>query len=386
MGGAAYGVTYDPDREKFGQLPIRIEHVLPEHFFPVWAEWDYHNLIEAIIAFQTTKLQARELYGITSITEGVVEPLVQYHWRRDRYEVTVDGNVGKWGGVDLEGPNPTGLVPYVYIPHGIREGKFYGTSLLRRKLELAKEINARYGDIGNIIQENAKALPAIVNAGSVTARKLRSGHQYLDIKPSMPNVEARIHYPASVQTNAASIQWASELLSTARIEAFTPPVCYGLDEGSQRSALTLAFRMLPLLAHVRAERTSWTEGVSHIAYHILRLAAAKKLDERLTPEKVGQLRIWLDWAPILPRDREQEVNEIILRVNNNLLPIETALERLGDIRDVKTALNLIREWMEYQAQLGALGGNDPFAGAGTRGELAGLEKPTPPQANIRKED
>jgi hypothetical protein len=96
--------------------------------------------------------------------------------------------------------------------------------------------------------------------------------------------------------------------------------------------------------------------------------------------------VWQDWAPILPRDREQEVNEIILRVNSSLMSPETALKRLADIRDVKTEMNLIKAWMEYQAQVQAPVQNDPFGGSSTNGQLAGTKKPKKPQANISKEE
>ena len=40
---------------------------------------------------------------------------------------------------------------------------------------------------------------------------------------------------------------------------------YGVDEGSQRSGMTLVLRMLPLVVHIRQERTLQTAGLDQVA-------------------------------------------------------------------------------------------------------------------------
>jgi hypothetical protein len=134
----------------------------------------------------------------------------------------VDGKIVNWAGIPMQGQPLGGMVPYVYIPH-IRAGEFYGISLLERKQELAQEINERMADVGDIV------------------------------------------YPTDTQPSTATVQWATDLLSIARTEAYTPPVCYGVDEGSQRSGMTLVLRMLPLVVHVRQERTLMTAGLNQVA-------------------------------------------------------------------------------------------------------------------------
>lgn len=371
LGGAVFNVSYDTSLEDDGRLPIRIDLIMPEYFYPVWRPTQYWNLVEAIVAFEVSDLQAEEVYGVKSDLDS---PLYQEMWKRDQYEITVNGEVIKWGGVTQSGTPIGNMVPYTYIPH-IRAGEFYGTSLLKGKQQLAEEVNARFADLGDIVGDSARnTIPAVSNSMQPAVLRLGFGITVLDLGNTMPGQDApRIHYPATAGASSASMQYASDLLSIARVEAYTPPICYGLDEGSQRSALTLALRMIPLVVHIRQERTLWTTGLSQIARQILVIAAEKKLIP-IDAKEIRKFRIWVEWAPILPRGREQLVNEMILRVNSGLISPKTALTKLADIHDMKAEANLIREWLEYQVAIGHQG-QSPFSGAGSMGEQAGLSRP-----------
>ena len=56
---------------------------------------------------------------------------------------------------------------------------------------------------------------------------------------------------------------------------------YGVDEGSQRSGMTLVLRMLPLVVHIRQERTLQTAGLDQVARMILVIAAEKDAVRRV---------------------------------------------------------------------------------------------------------
>lgn len=379
LGGCVYGVAYDPSLEADGRLPIRIDLVMPEYFFPVPAFNQYWHLLEAIICFEISSLQARLMYGVETSSTVV---LYQEHWRDDYYEVTADGTVVTWAGHRLSGRPVGGRVPYIYIPH-IRAGDFYGVSLLEGKEAIAREINERFADVGDIVSENARILPFIRDAQKVSVRRPGYGVTLLDLGKTVPGMNPPdVIYPRPVQTNQATIDWAVELLNLARTEAYTPPIVYGIDEGSQRSALTLALRTLPLLVHVRQERTMWTSGLDEIDRMILAVAAEKGV-EGITPEQVRNVKIWQEWAPVLPRDREQLINEMILRLNAGLISPETALNKLGDIRDLQTEMNLIKAWLEYKASLNVPEDN-PFSGTGMGGEQANAVRPDEPTPTIEK--
>jgi len=385
LGGIIFGVSYEEALKSKGRLPIRIDFVLPEYFFPVPQPTRYWELLEAFVCFELSSLQARSMFGI----DTDIDPSVyQEHYSQDMYDITVNGNTVMWRDTMQSGTPPGGFVPYTYIPH-IRAGDFYGISLLDRKLGLAKEINSRMADVGDIVSENAKQLPAIGNCRQPSVRTLSEGISLLDLGNQYPGVPEGpwIKYPASVQANSATVSWTADLLNTARTEAYTPPVCYGIDEGSQRSALTLALRMIPLIVHIRQERSHWSSGLAQVAKQVLTLAAINGAGD-FSLDDVHNCRVWTDWAPILPRDRETEVNEVLMQTQANLLSPQSAIARLGTIDDIKTEMNLIKEWMEYTAETeakGMMAQQDPFKGAGAGGTLGGLKKPEVPQPSTSKE-
>lgn len=381
-GGCVYGVKYDPQLERRGRLPIRIDHLMPEYFFPVPSPFEYWDLLECFVAFMINGTQAHDLYKVTPSADNV---LYQEHWTQKRYDISVDGAAAKWGDIPLRGKPIGEYVPYVYIPH-MRSGQFYGTSLLANRRDLAEEINERFADVGDIVSENARLLPAVVGSPKISVRRLSYGVTVLDINAGVPGQNPpTIIYPSGNQVNSATVDWAKELLNLARTGVYTPPVCYGMDEGSQRSALTLALRLIPLVVHIRQERTYWTTGLNQIDRMILAIAAKQGING-VKPSQIQDIRIWQEWAPVLPRDREALVNEMILRLNSYLIDPTTAMEKMGDIRDLTGTMNLIKKWIEYKAEMGLIGGSNPFGGAGSMGEQSGQQRPSVSQPNLNKEE
>src|SRR5690606_16077336 len=95
-------------------------------------------------------------------------------------------------------------------------------------------------------------------------------------------------------------------------EGHMSSTAFGEDEGSQRSALTLAFRMWPSTSHARAEQAFWNEGLQVIAKMILGMMQTKGLfDNRIPSDFKKRFDFVLDWQPQIPRDRESKVAEII---------------------------------------------------------------------------
>lgn len=378
LGGCVFGVGYDPRRQARNMLPVRVERVMPEHFYPVYSPSDYWDLLEAFVAFQINRRQARE-YGVSSDSEY---PLYQEMWARDRYEITVDGEVVTWLGFPARGRPIGGFVPFVYIPH-IRTGDFWGVSLLDRKLGIAKEINDRYADIGDVMAENARQLPAMTNVRKVGIRRLDNGTTFIDLGNQAPGIDSpNIIWPPGSKSDNAAVQWAKMLVEYARVSVYTPPVVYGLETGNQRSQLSLAISMIPLIAHIRQERSFWTDGLNEIARQILLILSEKT--DLVSADDISKVKIRQEWAPVLPRDQERLANEMILRVNAGLIAPETAMAKLGDIRDLKTEMNLIKTWLEWKARTEGKQQSNPFAGAGMDGTQAGQSRPKV-QANISKE-
>jgi hypothetical protein len=164
--------------------------------------------------------------------------------------------------------------------------------------------------------------------------------------------------PAMAQglTNYPEYVWETLLREANLSEIF-----FGKDEGSQRSALTLAFRMLPTTSHIRAERTLWEIGLNTLATMIL-LAIVRHPELRKAALREGvdvpadfrrNFRIHQEWSSMVPRDREQMVNEIILRRQTDLISPQRAIEKFGDVDNVEDEIEQIKKWLEEIAEIQA---------------------------------
>ena len=128
-------------------------------------------------------------------------------------------------------------------------------------------------------------------------------------------------------------------------------MAYGVDEGSQRSALTLAFRMWPTTSFTRDTRATHTGGYASLNRKAMIIHRVKAGKERRITDAHLTYTLMTIWPPIIPRDREQMVSENILLVQAQLRSPETALQNLGDIDDIDAEMERIKKWQDYLATL-----------------------------------
>ena len=375
-GGVVFGERYDPTREAEGKLPIAIDSPGTAYFFPYYSTNEHYKLLRVIIQYYVDAAEVSIKYGIIGGDAGG-NMLYKEDWTAKEYSITIDDRA-------LPPQRPLGgVIPFTYIPH-VRDGSFYGQSLFHNMYGLAKGVNNQYSFISDTIGDDARKIPWVSDCASPSVRDMGRGVLLGDLGKTQPGQDSpKIYFPTRSNTNEAATKWASDLLTLARTEAHTPPIVYGQDEGSQRSALTLALRMIPLIKHINTERTHWSRGLSDLSHRILRVAANKNI-AGITASDIEDIRIWPEWAPILPRDTESELNRIILRLNNGLITPEQALTSMQDVRDVKTALVLIKKHLAWKASLKHTNDN-PFGGAGSDGEQAQAKRPHEPQPNLEGE-
>jgi hypothetical protein len=84
---------------------------------------------------------------------------------------------------------------------------------------------------------------------------------------------------------------------------------------------------------------------------ILKILSVKGL-MGINQEHLG-MEISNRWAPILPRDREQLVNELSVRASANLGSIEHLLDLTGDIDNIPLEVKRIKDWMTFVEEIGA---------------------------------
>lgn len=219
-------------------------------------------------------------------------------------------------------------------------------------------------------------MPAMTNVRNAEVKRISGVKPVLDLGFEQGSRKPIVTYPPNRGGSASSAsEYVYALRDLARSEAYCPPVVFGGEDGSQRSAASLALQAIPLVKHIGEERAAFTTGLSHTCKTMLLIAAEKGIGG-ITADMAKEAKIKIGWNPMMPRDVLEEVTSIVNRVQGGILSPETAISMLGDVIDVKAELGRIKEWKkELQAIEGQPG--PAFGGTGSSGELAGRSpKPT----------
>jgi hypothetical protein len=367
LGGSVYQLTWQPWRKDELTIPIVIKSIVPDYFLPIWQSDDYWNLLEAFVVYRIPGALADRQYGMTNFNDV---PWVIYceHWTADHYSIYLNGEPlrSDFSGEMItykEVKNPFGFVPFIYTPH-LREGSFWGHSHVEDIEGLLKELNARSADMGDSVRNTVHRdlVMTDVKSGHPKHKKISEGRMAIDLGATNPATKVTpkvtpIDPPSMSPAASEFIDWSWKQLMR---EGHISNIAFGEDEGSQRSALTLAFRMWPSTAHSRMERTFWTDGLNHIAKMILKMVQIKMkfinsptkiIGMDIPKDFIRKLNFAQEWKPQIPRDREQMVNEIILRFQAGLVSLERALEMFGDVDYIDDEIVKIKEWLTFRSTL-----------------------------------
>lgn len=331
-GGCIFKISYDK-MDPLRSIPFRIENPHPKFFVGRPSANDMYRLREAWLVRPISPDEALE-NGVT-LEEDADGWLVE-HWTETRYEAQINNrNVarqlqdGTW--LEVSGANPWGFVPIVYIPH-IRVTGFYGEDDILHVTGLIKEINARVADYGDAVNVDSHSYVGMRNVtGTPRTKLLAPNLTAIDLGSSqaLTGNEAEpdlfdIRQPAASDSMENLVNL---LYAMYRRVASLPGVVDGEDEGSQRSGLTLAMRMIALTAHIDTERVFWSNGLDRLARMLLIMCQIKGVEG--ISDAMAKLMVKQDWAPQLPRDREMVVQEAVALIGAKLGSPERLLEVLG---------------------------------------------------------
>ncbi len=360
-GGVFWRVRYALDRASaFDLYPFKFEPVHADYVFPVFSSTG--KLSEVFVRYQLSREAARAEWGVWS---NDWPEMVEYreHWTSAQgglagtlsIHVGVEGN---WKEVKAE-RNPFGFVPFVYIPHVLSNG-FFGIPLAEwaGAVDLSEEYNGRLANIGDIVRQNSYPFGVLRNhpTGKLKPpfRMWKDGPTVMDLGPGMPGEQGpELDWFDPSEVTAGTMTYLDTLKKELRMAMAIPPVAMGEDEGSQRSSLTLITRMFPMKSHVLTERWLWTSAMVDLNRMALQMGKIKRIDglEELDVARIG---ITPNWAPMLPRDRAELVNELVQRAGVGHVHPEDALEQYEDtpVGEVEETYQRIREHQEWQAELG----------------------------------
>src|SRR4030043_229000 len=261
-GGCVFRLRWDI-QNKLRTIPIAIENIHPANFVGIPYPNDPWTLSESWFVRPINPTEARR-YNIT-IDEDTAAWFIE-HVTPEKIEVTINNMNAQTmvGGeyVDIPQENPFGFVPVVYIPH-LRTFGFYGDSMITNVKGIVKELNLRIADYGDAVNTDSHTyLGMRFVQGTPTVMQLAPNLNVINLQ-NMPNLTGSESEPDLFDfrktTASAEMQEIYDVLyDQFRRDAYLPAIADGEDEGSQRSGLTLAMRMWPLVSHTNIERLFWT--------------------------------------------------------------------------------------------------------------------------------
>jgi len=350
-------------------------------FFPVWDPENYRRLLEVIIVYNIDARTAKWKWNV-DVSDAIMESgdtvMVYEHWTEKIYEFVVNAQPAFWDPAKTRrvgGTNPyidpttgRGIIPHVYFPRD-RAGSFYGLPLGKDGLGLQDEYNKRGADLGDAIVRSTHLWPFLRNR--VTGRKglERPSHTSLNdlgfgtVGRDAPDVFTvdRAKIPAG------AIEWTQGLKNDARTAMFSPGMAYGDDDTSQRSGAALQFRMWPTTSACRVTRGYWADSFRALHRHALIIAAIKGGSNINLERHHHEYYTYPVWAAMLPKDREQVVNEVVVRKQSGIMSAQNAVETLEqeDTEWVQEELKRIEQDQNKESKLAqaAQAVNGRFGGA-----------------------
>lgn len=360
-GGTFFRVRYNLDKENpFDLYPFKFEMVHSDYVFPVFSPGST-DFTEIFVRYMLPREAAKSEWGLW---KSEWPDLVEYreHWTEARggRAGTLSITIGVEGSREVvkQEENPFGFIPFVYIPHVASNG-FFGTPLAEWAggVDLAFEYNARLTNVGDILHQNSYPFGVLTNhpTGKLKQpfRLWKGGPAVVDLGPTMPDGKApELQWYSPKDVTTGSMNYLDSLKKELRMSMAIPPVAVGEDEGSQRSSLTLITRMFPVKSHILTERWLWTSALEKINRMALQMAVLKRVGD-LDGINVSDISVTPVWAPMLPRDRTELVNELIQRAAVGHIHPMDALLQYEDIpaAEIEDRFKQIQEYEKWKVEL-----------------------------------
>lgn len=345
-GGVVQRVLYDEN----SPLPsgIRIERLKPAECWFRWSGTDYRYPTNAWLKRDISQEAAAE-YGV-EVDQDTVEYLE--HWTASERHITVDGQPAtSLYGESLYGENPIGFVPFIYIPH-VRSDGPWGESFVPGAVGLLEEFNNRMADFGDAIFQAAydDIFGVNIQTGHPVKRFFDDGRKWWDLGRVMgrSSPEPRLDTVKRSTLPTGTMDFIELIFQLLHLQLMTSDAVYGRLEGTQRSGNTVQGMNWLMHSHVNLERMFWTMGLVLRAEMILKIAESRGL-LGITAQHLG-LRKRVQWAPQVPTDRAQLVNELTTRVGDGTASPELAMEKYSDVPDVNSEVVRIKTWKEFLAE------------------------------------
>jgi len=311
------------------------ESILPEYFHARWSPHDIANIPEVIVSYHIARQDAEQEFGTPGNLDefkhpaGISSYMREYAiywewWTEDGVEIYIDNMLVR------NNPNPyastqgAGLLPFVHIPNIRAGGDFYGMSDIESILPLQDELNRKMMDSSDITGYSAHPI--------VLVQKYFGKVNDLPVGPDAVwdmGRDGEASYLSGDKPPVDIAVYIAHVMQIIQDLTFLPKTAYGHTDETERSAISLAMKMLPTTNHVTWKRLLWSAGLRQYAYIAARL---EEINGTLPFNRSYLKKVLLEpqFAPILPKDRAGQIVENVSLVTNGIRSTERALEDIGE--------------------------------------------------------
>lgn len=377
-----YGGTVIKTRWDNQQRKVVDDWISPDIFMPRWHPMNVNELLEVVIAYSISRIDARDIFNLTETQFKKLpeEVLVWERWTKNEFRLYVED-------IQLrDNPkNPYGWIPFTYIPR--RRSKadqygYFGLSTLEDTMALQNEVNARAADIGDGVAYASHPIRVVVNYTGAEDLEVgpdaiwNLGFGFGGREPKATSLDTKTNYKEAME-------FVKSVEHMGRGVSHLPSIAFGEDEGSQRSGTTLLIRFLPLTQEIRRTRLYFDDGLRQRAMAALRLSQRGGVDGvQYEEEDLEDRLINVNFAPILPKDVSEKVEEWSVRIAGGFGTPEEAYEDLGHTQPQEAA----ERALEYQETIARtenltkgvqnVGGQNAAGGPTAKGSTSSSRKAT----------
>lgn len=357
-GGAYLKLRLDGSRPQ----NLALESPLPQFVFPVWNPADYTDLLRVHIVFPLDATAAKLQYGVPVKEDAGLLDYVET-WTKDGWLVQIRKGDTRYparnpetnevlAGENLCRDPKTGkaYIPITYVPRLATDG-FYGLNIPDMLRGMQNELNARFADYGDAVTTQTHS--TIVGHDITAKRQTYDGTIELPVGKVFDMGDSSVGgvKPEMYTLNYGNLTQGvgdlnDDLQSVLYDQAGLPPVMRGIDEGSQRSALTLAMRALPTLAMITDYRANWRQGIDYINHAAVLISLAAGINE--LDKAMLEQSVLTKFAPVLPKDIEQINQTIATQRGAKVMSVRRALTLSPDVDDVEAELAELKAEQEAE--------------------------------------
>jgi len=322
LGDAAYKVTWDVKEKR-----VKVTAPDVQGLYAWWLPDDMSTVYRVASRYQ---LSADEVQMLYERKPAGSRAWVAEVWTDKSFELWIDKDQV------TKSANPYGFIPFIIFPNLREPKKFWGISDIPIIVEGQRELNRALSQLSRILELSGNPIAVLENIESSEDIAVQPGAVW-----NIPE-DAKAYLLDLLQGGGARlhIDYIDLIYRMLHDISESPRAAFG---GTERdlSGVALEIEMQPLLQKVRRKRLIRTAVYKRRNEMILALA------ERFTGQSFGPVAHHIIWGPMLPLDRQRQVQNEVSMIQSGVHSRRRAMDDLG-IEDPESEFE---NWLEERKRI-----------------------------------